>query len=296
MKQWVSCFAILLGLLILSPVKAHAYATAYGEAYIDLSSLNISVYYEQGNEGNIVYDSSKVETRAYFDSVPTGEQESYWNDWGNGGSDSYENLSSSASIEPYGFSNTVAQSEVNYVYYYGYYDGYTESKFNVNSNEVMRAAAMVGEVDGDYMWGDSEAESSFKYYFYVPENGSTVSFDASVNYHLNLDLSTTSLGDMASGYVSVTLDFTKNYYDYCNWTQETLEKELGDGEIYSEYVEGTLWISGKLSPGDYGVLTFKSWASGSSTSPVPLPSTILLLGSGMLWMVGYRRKCLNKKC
>jgi len=260
MKQWVSCFAILLGLLILSPVKAHAYATAYGEAYIDWSSLRISVkgdidcdFFSGGYlEANISDDTIGLYD-SQFVSIPSGEL----------------NNSFYASAET---SFAEAQAKLNFYDFKG--------TVNVNSNGIHKA--------------DSYSYGGVGYEIYAPENGNGGWVIASVNYVLTLDLRTTSIGEEAGGYAKVSLylsdDCSGTYDDYL------LDKTALNGDaIHAEY-PGTLEVSYFFYPGSSGDLSIVLETSAGITSPVPLPSTILLLGSGMLWMVGYRRKCLNKKC
>lgn len=280
MKQWVSCLTILLGLVLsICPIKSYAFSTAYGEAYIDLLSLNISV------DGDVLFYPyySYATSHAWLDSDKTG----YIDDYSDNVYSPNYYYYIGASVEADGFPTKYSQAEVEYYPYYAPYygvnygyDGHIASTVNVDSNGIE--------------WVDLGADAVLQYQIESPEDGNGGSFTASVNYSLRLDLTTTALNERIYGVVGVSADISGDYWAW-NWHDYSLESEVADGDFYYDEVTETLQISGYLYPGDSAVVSFVSYAEAYTTAPVPVPSTILLLGSGMLWMVGYRRKCLTQK-
>ncbi len=108
---------------------------------------------------------------------------------------------------------------------------------------------------------------------------------------------------------SVSLDFSD---DSCDWF-ELAELDVGSNTFYWEVDTGdvSFGITSLMTLSDTGMVdvtltclfgdfyfnsaTLTAEGTAEGTAPVPEPSTILLMGSGLLGLVGYSRKRFRKK-
>ena len=75
----------------------------------------------------------------------------------------------------------------------------------------------------------------------------------------------------------------ENFEIYAGVCSLNVESWISDHILYVtiDDIEGEFWVTGMAIKGDY--------------TPVPEPSTILLMGTGLLGLVGYSRKRFSKK-
>ena len=121
-----------------------------------------------------------------------------------------------------------------------------------------------------------------------------VTVSASINYHLLTDLRIDYPGiESASAYAIASLFFGKYLGDL--EVEAILEHDTASGETGSEEF-GTLSLSHTFGAGDilyidlYAEVMAGARGAVPAPAPVPEPATMLLLGSGLAGLVGFRRK------
>ena len=110
-----------------------------------------------------------------------------------------------------------------------------------------------------------------------------------IDYEINVALNNSATDAWASSYVSI--EISNN--DYTRWSYSSAEiwKSLWDGEIGSWSDDGMLVAAMFFYDGEIG--HFDAWASTDSSSYVPIPSTLLLLGSGLIGVLAIKRRNLG---
>jgi hypothetical protein len=89
----------------------------------------------------------------------------------------------------------------------------------------------------------------------------------------------------ASGDISIWIDFRSN-----NGDQLYLNYIAVQGAPYNVTAPGAFNFDLNLAATDSGSMTFGTFAHAQAFAPVPLPAAFWLLGSGLVGLVGIRRK------
>lgn len=116
-----------------------------------------------------------------------------------------------------------------------------------------------------------------------------------INYHVQLSLNTDNAGDTAGGSAQAGLTLFIEGQG-ASGVPYILEEQVSDGGSGSWEHTGTLEVTGFFS--DSSFLYYEVYpttfldinAASSGTVPVPEPSTLLLIGTGLLGIVGFKRK------
>ena len=145
---------------------------------------------------------------------------------------------------------------------------------------------------GDY-WAGSLAKAELYGEFTALETGELT---ISVDYYLTQDLQTENMGESAWGDSETWLEIWKDNYVDDSYDEHFLWNEVYDGESGSWNDSGTLEVTLFFNEGDAGYFSagVMNWAEARVSSPVPEPSTMLLLGVGLIGLVGCRHKQSKK--
>jgi hypothetical protein len=174
------------------------------------------------------------------------------------------------------------------------YSAIATSQINYNSSPLtlaLGATAKSGENGSDTPSAIGSADVLLAYTY----NGlATKEFTISVPYVLSLNLLSTAgfpLGT-STAYGFSSIDFY----------MEVNGSKVEDHELYKSTVKrngqflntsntiGTYEFNVTLNPHDTGVLNFRTYATTSATQPVPIPGAVWLLGTGLVGLVGIRRR------
>jgi hypothetical protein len=139
----------------------------------------------------------------------------------------------------------------------------------------------------NYIGANNYAYAYREAYFTADKDGLVT---AQINYLLSMLLSTDFSGDNANAYAGYYFELYKeegNGYD-----EEYRDKQVGivNRDGYSYYNTGTTpLLELPFKAGEEGVLYAEVY-NCSNAYGVPVPGTILLLGSGMIGLVGLRKR------
>lgn len=137
--------------------------------------------------------------------------------------------------------------------------------------------------------------SMFQQYTY---NASSRYFSVSIPYELIVDLTSVTGGLWAYGYaeaeIQVIVHHVSPYLKDSVWSVKDFVsgEVVGTGNIYQTANLFTLAIdgAGKLYTGDSISIYYNLYSTTSGASAVPVPAALWLLGSGLVGLVGIRRK------
>ncbi len=134
------------------------------------------------------------------------------------------------------------------------------------------------------------AHSTLWYYaeFWISGGDSLVTFE--VDYYLEMDTTTGGVGDWAYGKGNAGIEIDNFVtYEYLGDSDDILG-EAQNGSIFLDDREGRLEVSAFFYEDDWGAfgMEVRSWAEAETA--IPEPSTMLLLGSGLIGLAGLRRK------
>ncbi len=176
--------------------------------------------------------------------------------------------------------------------------GWVSSESNVSiseanatgvANSFLSATTSVGPYGQLSPYGDSTSNrwGDFKY------TGSSPGYvTVSIPFTLSFTLSASTDPDaFAYGYLYVWGDLFRGMADGGGGTHfwQNLEDYATPGQYIEDSISGTLNLRKMFYPGDIGNLDIGVLTNSSAYSAIPIPSTILLLMSGLLSLVGLRR-------
>jgi cell wall-associated NlpC family hydrolase len=172
----------------------------------------------------------------------------------------------------------------------------TTSSFDSTSN-VLKSYSTAGPpgIDNPYAGFNSYIIASVNYTY----TGVTSDMIVSIPYDLLVHLSMDSYGFWAYGYVQadMEIDVTHKIGSKTSTVPYETSGYLGFPRVDAGSGSGsktdTLLIdipSSKVHPGDYGTIYFKLYSEAQGSAPVPIPSALWLLSSGLIGFIGVRRK------
>ena len=168
-------------------------------------------------------------------------------------------------------------------------DSYAEISYYATGDASISADLAENLDDNFFKLEDNESETIEFFTLSVDGSADTLglfSVEANLNFDTpELDVTSTGLGVWATG----SYDETSGCFVWFNPVQKFT---LADGNIISITLENFVLLDG-VDPTVTVHATITNLGSG--TAPVPEPSTILLMGSGLLGLVGYSRKRFSKK-
>ena len=182
-----------------------------------------------------------------------------------------------------------------YAYDYEEADGWGDTSATASLKTATGSAWTTEDTIGESVYADADA-GSYAYAgraleFYVSSGSGTLTF--SVEYELEQDMETDTLGNYAEADAWVWLGLYN--LDKCtdDYRLVALNNEIYDGDSLSESISGILFVSLSFDEGESGWLD-AGVENYASTCSVPLPTTILLLGSGLFGLAGFGRRKSKK--
>jgi len=138
--------------------------------------------------------------------------------------------------------------------------------------------------------GNHEAYTDAWSYFWFKVDGGTSGGSITINAHYSMDISLAAdPSTFAYAYADVQMggDIWPETGDY-NWDEVVfLEHALAGSGSFSDDIEGDLSVVMNFSPGVSGEFW---WEVESYTTAVPIPGAVWLLGSGLITLIGLRRR------
>ena len=170
-------------------------------------------------------------------------------------------------------------------------DGATDSYVNltnvVTHGPTSISADLATDLDDNYFILDDNESMTIDFFTFSATGTGLSSFDLDAN--LNFDTPEIDAGGAGEGFwVGWGGSFSFGVF---NWDNAVQEFTLDDGNIISIAMEDGF----ACGPGSEITIHATITNLGGGTAPVPEPSTILLMGSGLLSLVGYSRKRFSKK-
>lgn len=203
--------------------------------------------------GNISWTSKYTQTNAYVENDLTSDNKT---DTQNGWVESTSSVSITEA-QATGLASSTVLSATTSVGPYGQISPYADSTSN--------------------RWGDFTYTGTSPGYVTV-----------SIPFTLSFKISASSdPGAFAYGFISVWGDLFRgadsgggtHFYQY-------LEDYAIDGQTIEDSISGTLYLKKMFYPGDIGNLDVGVYTNSSAYSAIPIPTPIILLGSGLLGLVG----------
>jgi hypothetical protein len=157
-----------------------------------------------------------------------------------------------------------------------------------------------GNASGNHTYTYSQSYGFYTYYHYFTITGEgTVAFTA--DWYIDQYLETELIGDEA--YIHTNIELQVRDSSTGQFVGDDVRQQVyaavydGDNYAYNDF--GTLTNQVLLPEGEYHLLVspFNNlYTERTSTAPPPIPepTTMLLLGSGIIGLAGFRRKFRNK--
>jgi len=166
--------------------------------------------------------------------------------------------------------------------------GATAAAYTSDAELYESVSATVDGADSQ-RWAQARADRWV--YFEVKGSGS-ITLTADYTMYQQIDLDTEN--DWIYADSEVWLELYNKNTDETLWDWRWIERELWGAADETNEETGTLEISLDYSDGDYGYMWMgvynEVWAYNGAPSPVPEPATMILLGSGLVCLAGFRRK------